>query len=144
MGIFKRLTPEEQSAEDRRRAVEQQAKAQRKADEQAERERQAFLASPQGMARTAYERGDLILQSEFELGTQQALVAVMMTAFTVEKTGDPTAILNAIASEGWDLVNGSVVFVTTGQESRDKSPASGQQVAIGGKTMGYYLWRRRA
>jgi hypothetical protein len=66
-----------------------------------------------------------------------------MSAFVVGKTTDPNAILNAIAGEGWDLVNGSVVFRPTGEQSRDKFMASGQQVSIAGTTIGYYLWRRR-
>lgn len=136
MGIFNRLTPEEQAAADAE-------KTRVKAEKQTERDRQAFEASPQGQARAAYHRGDLVLQTSFEVGSQQAVVAVMMAAFSVGKSSDPSVILNAIAGEGWDLVNGSVVFVTTGQESRDKFLASGQQVAIAGATIGYYLWRRR-
>ncbi|MGI5179518.1 hypothetical protein ACQEVZ_24625 [Dactylosporangium sp. CA-152071] len=136
MGLFNKLTPEQQAAADAE-------KARAKAEKRAEQERQAFEASPQGLARAAYARGDLVLQTSFEIGSQQAIVAVMMAAFSVGKTADPSAILNAVASEGWDLVNGSVVFVQTGQESRDKFLASGQQVAVAGATIGYYLWRRR-
>lgn len=137
MGLFDKLTPEQ-------KAAAEAEKAQAKADKQAEQERQMFLASPQGVARTAYQRGDLVLQTSFEIGSQHAVVAAMMGAFATQKTSDPNVILNAIAGEGWDLVNGSVVFVTTGQESRDKFMASGQQVAIAGTRVGYYLWRRRA
>ncbi len=66
----------------------------------------------------------------------------MMGAYNTSKTNDPTAILNAIASEGWDLVTGSFVFIVQGEESRDKFLASGQNVAIKGVTRGYYLFRR--
>ena len=74
--------------------------------------------------------------------TQQAVVAVMVGAFNTSKTTDPTAILNAIAGEGWELITGSFVFVVQGEESRDKFMASGQNVAIKGVTKGYYLFRR--
>jgi hypothetical protein len=44
--------------------------------------------------------------------------------------------------EGWELVTAPFVFVETGQESRDKFLSSGQNVAIKGATVGYYLFRR--
>jgi hypothetical protein len=40
------------------------------------------------------------------------------------------------------LVNGSFVFVEEGQQSRDKFMSSGQNVAIKGTTVGYYLFKR--
>jgi hypothetical protein len=39
-------------------------------------------------------------------------------------------------------VNGSFVFVETGQQSRDKFMSSGQNVSVAGATIGYYLFRR--
>jgi hypothetical protein len=44
----------------------------------------------------------------------------------------------------WELVNGSFVFVEQGQQSREKFLSSGQNVAIKGTTVGYYLFRRCA
>ncbi|GAA5158953.1 MULTISPECIES: hypothetical protein [Amycolatopsis] len=60
------------------------------------------------------------------------------------KLGPPTpgAILNPVCREGWDLVNGSFVFVEQGQQSRDKLMSSGQNVAVKGQTVGYYLFKR--
>jgi len=40
------------------------------------------------------------------------------------------------------LVNGSFIFVVEGEQSRDKFMASGQNVAVKGQTVGYYLFRR--
>jgi hypothetical protein len=51
-------------------------------------------------------------------------------------------ILNGVCREGWELVNGSFTFVEEGQQSRDKFMASGQNVAIKGTTVRYYLFRR--
>jgi len=51
-------------------------------------------------------------------------------------------VLNAICREGWDLVSGDFVFVEEGQQSRDKFMSSGQNVAINGRTVGYYLFKR--
>jgi hypothetical protein len=67
----------------------------------------------------------------------------MVGSRTSKKTADPVAILNSVCHEGWELVNGSFVFVEEGQQSRDKFLASGQNVAIKGTTVGYYLFRRR-
>jgi hypothetical protein len=39
-------------------------------------------------------------------------------------------------------VNGSFVFLELGSESRDKFLASGQQVAVKGSVLGYYLFKR--
>ena len=39
-------------------------------------------------------------------------------------------------------MNGSFVFVETGQQSRDKLLSSGQNVSVAGSTIGYYLFRR--
>ena len=50
--------------------------------------------------------------------------------------------LNAVCAEGWELVNGSFVFVETGQSSRSKALSSGQQVAVSGAVVGYYLFKR--
>jgi hypothetical protein len=63
---------------------------------------------------------------------------------TSTKTTDLSSVLNSVSREGWDLVNGSFVFVEQGQESRDKFLASGQNVAIKGTTVGYYLFKRRS
>jgi hypothetical protein len=41
-----------------------------------------------------------------------------------------------------ELVNGSFVFVETGQQSRDKFMSSGQNVAVSGTVVGYYLFKR--
>jgi hypothetical protein len=39
-------------------------------------------------------------------------------------------------------LNGSFVFVEEGSQSRDKFMSSGQNVAVKGTTVGYYLFRR--
>jgi hypothetical protein len=57
-------------------------------------------------------------------------------------SSDPSDILNAVCREGWELVNGSFLFVEQGQQSRDKFMSSGQNIAVKGDTIGYYLFRR--
>jgi hypothetical protein len=124
-------------SDEERGAAEQAREAKR-----AERERQAFLASPIGQARTAYEEGDRVFQANFEVMSQTAEIVAMMGSFNTSKANNPTAVLNGIVKEGWELINGSFAFVTEGEQSRDKFMSSGQNVAIKGKMMGYYLFRR--
>jgi hypothetical protein len=87
-------------------------------------------------------RGDHLFQCAIDVMSQEAIIVAMVGSRTSKKTADPVAILNSVCHEGWELVNGSFVFVEEGQQSRDKFLASGQNVAIKGTTVGYYLFRR--
>jgi hypothetical protein len=107
-----------------------------------ERQREAFFRTPAGRARRAFERGDQVFQYSHDVMSQKAIVIPMVGAKNSATTTDPVDILNSVCREGWELVNGSFVFVEQGQESRDKFMASGQNVAIRGTTVGYYLFRR--
>jgi hypothetical protein len=144
--MLKRQSEEEKEAKRRekqeREAAEARAKAERQEQERIERERQEFLASPAGRARTAFERGDQLFQFEIDVKNTKAAVIPMITATTNTSTTDPVAILNSVCNEGWELVNGSFVFHELGSESRDKFLASGQNVAVKGTVIGYYLFRR--
>jgi hypothetical protein len=142
MAFGKKKTPEELAAEAQAKRAADVEKATRKAAEQVERERQAFLNSPAGQARSAFERGHSVFQVAMDVMSQQAVIVAMVGGSTTKKTTDPVDVLNSICREGWELVNGSFVFVEQGQESRDKFLASGQNVAIKGTTVGYYLFRR--
>ncbi len=57
-------------------------------------------------------------------------------------TGDPNDELNAVCSEGWELIDSTSVFIQTGQETRDKLILSGQNVATAGTVVGYYVFKR--
>ncbi len=94
-------------------------------------------------ARAAYARGDAVFQVAIEVASHSGVVVAMVGTASTSRDRDASETLNDICAEGWDLVNGTVVFVPTKQESRDKFLASGQQVAISGRTVGYYLFRRR-
>jgi len=48
---------------------------------------------------------------------QQAIIVAMVGSTTSKKTTDPVAILNSVCNEGWELVNGSFVFVEEGQQA---------------------------
>jgi hypothetical protein len=107
-----------------------------------EKARRTFFSTPAGQARLAFERGDRIFQCALDVMNQQAIIIAMAGSATSQKTTDPSDILNSVSNEGWELVYGSFVFVEQGQQSRDKFMSSGQNVAIKGTTVGYYLFKR--
>ena len=92
----------------------------------------------QGQARAAYANGDRVFQCQFDVLTQKTDSTLVSTSNS--KT-DPTSILNSICQEGWELLNGAFVFVEQGSTSRDKLLSSGQQIAVKGVTVGYYLFK---
>ena len=73
---------------------------------------------------------------------QKAVIVAMVGSTATHKTVDPTWVLNSVCHEGWELVTGSFVFVEMGQESRDKFMSSGQNIAVKGRVVGYYLFGR--
>lgn len=125
-----------------RRAERKAARVDRKMEAKARSELLLLARSPAGRARTAFERGDRIFQCSFDVMSQQAIIAIMIGSTTSKNTSDPTQTLNAVCREGWELVTASFVFVEEGQQSRDKFLASGQNVAVKGRTMGYYVFKR--
>jgi hypothetical protein len=142
MTLMPRKTSEQRTEDIRLQEQRQQeAQAQKRADE-VNKERKAFLNTPVGQARAAYEHGDQVFQYSIDVMNQQAIIVKMVGSTTVQKTADPVDVLNSVCREGWELVNGSFVFIEQGQQSRDKFMSSGQNVAIKGTTVGYYLFRR--
>jgi hypothetical protein len=126
------------------KAAESAAKEERQRLERERRLAEEFARAPQGMARAAFERGDDVFQYSVDVQNTKAVVVKMVAATTTRSSNDPSEILNAVCREGWDLVNGSFVFLETGSESRDKFLASGQQVAVKGSVIGYYLFKRKS
>jgi hypothetical protein len=141
--VFKPKDPEERARRDAERAAVAAKREADKASAQAERERQAFLATPVGRAREAFERGDLLFQYAHDVESQDAVVIAMVGSTTTRRSTDPSEILNAVAREGWSLVNASFVFREQGSQSRDKFLSSGQNIAVKGTTIGYYVFERR-
>jgi hypothetical protein len=142
VALIQKKTPDELA---RRAAAKEQKRRQAAARQEAERrdkERLAFLKSPAGQARLAFERGDHVFQCSIDVMSQQAVIVAMVGSTTTKKTGDPSVVLNSVCNEGWELATGSFVFVEQGHQSRDKFMSSGQNVAIKGTTVGYYLFKR--
>lgn len=153
MALVSRKTPEQRQleAQERQREAElrewqrREADQRRQAEERQERvaeARDVFFKTSVGRARVAYERGDHVFQCSLDVMDQQAIIVAMVGSTTSKKTADPADILNSVCHEGWDLVNGSFVFVEEGLQSRDKFMSSGQNGAIKGATVGYYLFKR--
>lgn len=126
MGLFSSKTPEQKQAE------------------QKEANYRRWLQTPAGQARLSRERGDALFQCSIDLAAHKGTIIPMAGGFVNTTGTDPSQVLNQICAEGWELVNGTVVFVPGMQESRDKLMMSGQQVAVSGTTVGYYLFRRKA
>jgi hypothetical protein len=140
--MLKRQSAEQKEAKRLEKEAAQQEAERRREEERIRKEYQAFLETPVGQARTAFELGDHVFQASFDVMSQKAVVVAMVGSTTKKDANDPTAILNLICQEGWELVTGSFVFIEEGSQSRDKFMSSGQNIAVKGKTVGYYLFRR--
>lgn len=142
MPLIQRKTEEEKAAVEAAKLEKAADNARQHQAEAVEKARKSFYATPAGQARLAYERGDHVFQYAANVMSQQAIIVAMVGSNTAQSTSDPSVILNSVCNEGWELVNGAFVFIETGQQSRDKFMSSGQNVAISGATVGYYLFRR--
>jgi hypothetical protein len=146
MALRQKRTPEqkaqESTAKAEKRAEDDRVKQELKRLDEIESMRKAFFATPPGQARQAYDDRDPVFQYSIDVMHQQAIIVPMVGSTTSKQTADPSAILNAVCHEGWELVNGSFVFIEQGQQSRDKFLASGQNVAIKGTVVGYYVFKR--
>lgn len=131
MAIFKQKTPEELAA---REEDKRQKKFQSAWD--------AFWNSPPGQARQAFEAGDHVFQVSFDVVNTTAWVGGIMGTRATKRRSDPSAILNAVCHEGWELINSDFVFVMQKTQSRDFLLSSGQNTAVEGTVMGYYVFRR--
>jgi hypothetical protein len=142
MPLLGRKSEEEKAAKAARKEQARSEAEERKRLEAIERARADFFASPAGKARVAFGAGEQVFQYAHDVTSQKAIVVAMVGSATAKQTSDPSEILNSVCHEGWELVNGSFVFVHEGSQSRDKFMSSGQNLAVKGTTVGYYLFRR--
>jgi hypothetical protein len=140
--MLTRKTAEQKEATRRQKDAAKADAARAKDAKERKRLQLGFFATPVGQARTAFEEGDDLFQASLDAMSQEAIIVAMVGSATKKKASDPTAILNAICRGGWELMNGSFVFVEEGQQSRDNFMSSGQNVATKGRTAGYYLFKR--
>jgi hypothetical protein len=130
-------SPEELADKERQRAQKEREKAERKA----QREHEAFLQTPVGQARSAFARGDDLFQYAHDVDDQDSVILNMIGKATGRRSSDPCEILNAVAREGWELVNGSFVFR---QKSLQRATSSVPRERSRARPLGYYLFRRAA
>jgi hypothetical protein len=145
--LLGRKSEEQKALDAHSKAARVKQKEAQKQAEQAEKERRAFDQSPAGQARKAFERGDQVFQYSIDVMNQQAIVHSMASlaptgAKTKSRSSDPTGVLNSVCDEGWELVNGSFVFLEEGETSRKQALSSKVQTAVKGTVMGYYLFKR--
>jgi len=134
MGIFDSKSPEEKQQEYANKQAEREVR-------EAGKRQAAWLQSPEGRAATAKEGGEGFFEIELELGTSRRNVAFGTSDTGSYNRSSYTDVLSAIESHGWSLVQVGYYFMPTGETSREKFLASGQNVAINGKSMGVYLFR---
>lgn len=128
-GIFKK-TPEEIAEQDKKRKENAEQK-----------KHQEWLRTPLGLATSAKDAGNGFFELELEIGSSNRSVSFGTADYGKHKKSDFTGLLSQIEDIGWKLEHVGYYFMTTGETSRDKFLASGQNVAVKGKTMGVYLFR---
>jgi hypothetical protein len=120
MALIQKKTPEQRALKAAAKEQEQRDAQGRREADQLKKLRKAFLASPAGQAQTAFDRDDQVFQYAIDVMSQQAIIVAMVGSKTTATTTDASEVLNSVCNEGWELVNGSFVFVEQGQQSRDK------------------------
>jgi hypothetical protein len=123
------------------RAAEREALEAKQSKEKAEAQQRAWLATPLGMATSAKESGNGFFEIELEIGSSKRSVSFGSADFGKHKKSDFSGLLSQIEEAGWKLEHVGYYFMITGETSRDKFLASGQNTAVNGKTMGVYLFR---
>jgi len=99
---FKRQSEEEKAEKQLQKETRAEAAAKEAEAKEREKQRQAFMKSPAGQAREAYERGDNVFQYSIDVHQTKATVVSMTGAFTSSKeTNDPTDVLNARRGGSW-------------------------------------------
>jgi hypothetical protein len=143
--VFK--SAEEREAERREREAEQ-ARAQAARAEQArvaeaQRKREAFLATPVGAATAAKEAGQPFFEIQLEVGGQTGS-AGFGSADGRRTTPSSATTLGEIEKLGWRLEHAGYYFMITGETSTARVFVSGEATAVSGVTVGVYLFRNTA
>jgi len=118
------------------RAVERDRARKAKADQQAASE---FAESPAGRARIAFARGNQTLQFSIPLARHEAKLGAKSAT---HELADPNPILNAVADEGWRLVDASVVYLPGASASLNAIADLGSASSARGTVVGYYTFSR--
>ena len=128
MGLIKR-SPAQLAAKEQQQRAELEAILARKKRAEFEYTWRGFWDSPPGVARRAFANGDHVFQYAIDVMDQTEIMRAMVGSNTRVVKLDPSAVLNAVCREGWELVNGNFVVVRAEEGFREA-------------LMGYYLLRR--
>ena len=137
MALIKGKTPEQKAAEEKERAARDAASKEAK-------ELAAFRQTPVGMATVARDQKQGFFEIQLVVGSSQRDSTIFggnNFALAKNRTVTHAGTLAAIEAVGWRLEHVGYVFQVTGESSRDKFMASGQQTAVSGVTVGIYLFR---
>jgi hypothetical protein len=141
-------SPEEKAAakavSDQRDAATAQAKLQADDAKRAAKAEAQFRASPVGQATTAKDQGQGFFEIQLSVGSSQRDSTIWggnNIAVSKMRTRTHAGTIAAIEGVGWHLEHVGYIFMITGESSRDKFLASGQQTAVSGETVGIYLFR---
>ena len=96
-------------------------------------------------ARTAFERGDTLLQLQIESGRLAGASSSWGSSENLA-VSDPDVgwLLGHVESIGWRLEQISHVFVETGSSSSQRLLSTGEGTVNRGEIVGYYVFRRAA
>lgn len=96
-----------------------------------------------GTARTAFERGDTLLQLTIEAGRLTGTQSSWGSSENLTMS-DPDVgwLLGHVESIGWRLEYTSHVFVETGSSSSARLLSTGEGTVTRGEILGYYIFRR--
>jgi hypothetical protein len=96
-----------------------------------------------GNARTAFERGDTLLQLTIEAGRLTGAQSSWGSSENLT-TSDPDVgwLLGHVEGVGWRLEHTSHVFVETGSSSSARMLSTGEGTVTRGEILGYYVFRR--
>jgi hypothetical protein len=126
----------ERDAKNAREAAAMAAEMRRKQDG---RDREAFYASPVGLATSAKEAGDAFFQVQLEVSRHTGTAHVgVVTGQRTESSS--AAILGEIEKIGWHLEHVGYYFMVTRETSSNRA-FGGEATAVNGVTIGVYLFR---
>jgi hypothetical protein len=94
-------------------------------------------------ARTAYDRGDTLLQLTIEAGRLTGTQSSWGSSDNLTMS-DPDVgwLLGHVEAIGWRLEHASHVFVETGSSSSARLLGTGEGTVTRGEILGYYVLRR--
>lgn len=94
-------------------------------------------------ARTAFERGDALLQLQIESGRLAGASSTWGSSENLA-VSDPDVgwLLGHVESIGWRLEHVGYVFVETGSSSSARILSTGEGTVNRGEIVGYYVFRR--